>query len=114
MFSVDLRKELEDRSQVLPWAEARRSNNGSSAPRPNGEATDGEGDSCDLVSDTVNSREHLGLVRRLLSQVVTFGLDRDSDSMLEEQLQVSRPYAKAPLVLDRWGGFALELCPDLS
>lgn len=78
-LTVDLREDIEDALRLLPWAEARRS------------AAPADVESCDLVSDTKNSRDQLGLVRLLLSQVLTWGLDQDTDELLVDNLNIARP-----------------------
>lgn len=85
-LTIDLRTSIEDALRLLPWAETRR-------------ATDKT--SCDLVSDTQNSRDQLGLVRLLLSQVSSWGLDRDSDELLEGQLGIRRPDVVFPAAIQR-------------
>lgn len=68
ILTFDLRHEIDTASQMLPWSTSTSS-------------TDSE---CDLTASTKNSREHLGLVRFLLAEVMTFGIDDDCDRLLGE------------------------------
>lgn len=81
-MAVDLRTSVEDALNLLPWTENRKG--GARAPVASLA-------SCDLVSDTQNSKGHLGMVRFLLSHVLTFGIDSETDILLSDHLKIKRP-----------------------
>ncbi|KAI5481365.1 WD repeat protein [Pseudohyphozyma bogoriensis] len=83
ILSIDLRTDVEEALRLLPWAE----NNRSRKEGVNGKASE----SCDLVSNTQNSKGHLEFVRFLLSQTHTFGLDRDTDLLVTKHLDIKEP-----------------------
>ncbi|KAL8287278.1 hypothetical protein RQP46_003730 [Phenoliferia psychrophenolica] len=99
-LTVDLREDIEDALRLLPWAEARRS-----VPAP---APASEVESCDLVSDTKNSRDQLGLVRLLLSQVLTWGLDQDTDELLVDNLSIERPAVQLASAVQSSGAISIS------
>lgn len=88
---------------MLPWAETRRSNSRKETPPPTSntevdvvkkEEVEEEVDSFDLKANTINSKDHLGLVKFLLTQVVTFGFDIECDKVLVEGLGIRKRLEK--------------------
>ncbi|KAK4704763.1 hypothetical protein P7C70_g1446, partial [Phenoliferia sp. Uapishka_3] len=102
LLTIDLRADIEDALSLLPWAEIRRS----ATPVPPDEP---DAETCDLVSDTKNSREQLGLVRLLLAQIASWGLDSDTDELLVEHLSIARPSASLSSALQSPGSLAIPI-----
>ena len=88
ILSFDLREEIDHASQMLPWSTS-HSNSSTNV------------DECDLKASTKNSRQHLGLVRFLLRQVVSFGIDEDCDTFLRDSLGVERVERSLDVALQR-------------
>lgn len=97
MLTLDLRAEVDDALRSLPWAgESKRpsrkaaslpalATSGIDTPTEKG---DGQGSRSPASAST---KESLSLVRVLLSNLATFGLDNDTDDLLLEHLGVERP-----------------------
>lgn len=95
ILTVDLRTTIDRASGMLPWAKSNKS------VSSKGKSQRGN-DSCDLTADTKKSHDHLGLVQFLLAQTIPFGVDLETDWMLEDHLGVQRPSVVMDVALQRY------------
>ncbi|KAM0751154.1 hypothetical protein T439DRAFT_313451 [Meredithblackwellia eburnea MCA 4105] len=109
LLMVDLRHNIDESLRLLPWAEAQRGSHKTVQP-----PTKTNGSKLDLTSDSQNSRDNMGLVRLLLSQVATFGLDADTDDLLESHLGVSKPMVPLPSAISSGTSLSVPLDPNKS
>ena len=94
VLTLDLRSDLDDALRSLPWAgESKRPSKKAGALFTI--ATDGFDSPASgkgfASPASASAKESLSLIRMLLSNLVTFGLDEDTDNLLTEHLGVERP-----------------------
>lgn len=93
LLSIDLRQTIDNASHILPWQQLpdlKLKSNGNGDQRS------------DLMADTKNSRDHLGLVRLLLAHAVTFGIDEGADQALVDHLEIIRPVGITETILSKY------------